>query len=260
VNLDIRVYTAQCTMVMKKMSNKHAHNWINRTDEVCLNKFGTKMKIIKYNTAFDLVVEFQDEHKVQKKAYYGDFKRGLVKNPYDKVIFREGYIGEGYLTQINKKKTKEYTVWVNMMKRCYSKYDNRSNAYDDCVVSESWKNYSNFCLWYKNNSYSCSEDLELDKDIFYNNMKIYSDNTCILIPKKINRSFRRSKQDGLDLINNTWRARFQNKHIGMFSTKKDAKVAFLNKKNKVFQDLVEHYKNELPTELYNKLKNVKLVF
>ena len=42
-------------------------DFINRTGEINHNSFGTKMIIIEYNNAKDIVVEFQDEFKFKKK-------------------------------------------------------------------------------------------------------------------------------------------------------------------------------------------------
>lgn len=45
------------------------------------------MKIIEYKTCDDMIVEFQDEYKEKVNAQYQAFKRGNVKNPYDKTVF-----------------------------------------------------------------------------------------------------------------------------------------------------------------------------
>lgn len=233
-------------------------NWINRTGEISRTRFGTPIKIIKYNTNRDIIIEFQDKYMVQKHSNYNDFKKGRIKNPYDRSVCGEGYLGERYLSQKNNKKTKEYRVWENIITRCYCKDKNRK-AYEDCTVSESWKNYSNFYTWYNNNSYQCRECLEVDKDIFGNNSKIYSEETCILIPRNINGSIQQSKQGGSFLFNGKWVANCRGKYIGTFNTKEEAEIKFLNEKNDEFQRKIESYKNELPKHLYDKLKTVWLV-
>lgn len=67
----------------------------NRVGEINYNKNGTKMIIIKYNSYNDIIIEFQDEYRIKVNTRYGDFKKGNVKNPYDKTILNIGYIGMG---------------------------------------------------------------------------------------------------------------------------------------------------------------------
>lgn len=57
--------------------------------------------------------------------------KGHVSNPYDKKIYGVGYIGVGeYKPSNNKKMTKSYIRWSNMMRRCYSSaYKNLHKTY-----------------------------------------------------------------------------------------------------------------------------------
>ena len=50
------------------------------------------MKIIAYRGNNDIDVEFQDEYHHVKNTTYSNFKRGNVKNPYDKDLFGIGYL------------------------------------------------------------------------------------------------------------------------------------------------------------------------
>ena len=101
-----------------------------------------------------------------------------------------GYIGDGkYKSRDeNKKKTKAYNTWSHMLRRCYDPYYlNEHPTYRDCIVCEEWHNFQNFAKWYEENYYECNdEQMQLDKDILIKGNKIYSPNTCILVPKRIN--------------------------------------------------------------------------
>ena len=89
----------------------------------------------------------------------------------------------------NGKTTREYTLWTNMLRRCYYIDD---ECYKNCEVCERWHCYANFLedlpliegyeLWINNNNY------ELDKDFKQQGTeyKIYSIETCIFIPKNEN--------------------------------------------------------------------------
>jgi hypothetical protein len=246
------------------INNKHAHNWIDRTGEIGYTKYGTPMKIVEYNRTSDILIEFLDNYRIQKHTSYEKFINRNVKNPYDRSLYGIGFLGEGGLAVQNNKKTKEYRAWSSMIYRCYyKKYKYTFAAYKDCEVSEEWENYSNFYKWYSQNKYKCSDNLEIDKDILSNGNKVYSSETCLLVPKRINNFCQASKQGGCYLTkSNTWAARLnhnkQNIHIGVFKSFKEAEDAFLLYKNSILQNLVEKYKTEIPKDTYNKLKNAKL--
>ena len=246
------------------MSGKHAHNWIDRTGEVGYTKHGTPMKIIEYNGASNILIEFLDDYGIKKHTSYEKFTKGTVKNPYDRTVFGEGLLGEGGLAVENNEKTKEYRVWSLIIYRCcYKKYSRKLAPYKDCEVSEEWKNYSNFYKWYEDNFYECSDQLEVDKDILSKEEKIYSKETCLLIPREINGFCKPSKQGGCYLtVCNKWSANVNRRsgytHIGNFDNFEEAEIEFIKCKNSIFQSLVDKYKGELPKYVYKKLKNAKL--
>lgn len=107
-----------------------------------------------------------------------------------------GYMGDGkYKSKDeNKKKTKAYNTWNHMLRRCYDPYYlNEHPTYIDCYVCEEWYNFQNFAKWFYENYYECNdEQMQLDKDILIKGNKIYSPNTCILVPKRINCLFTKS--------------------------------------------------------------------
>ena len=135
------------------------------------------------------------------------FKNGLIKNPYDKNVFGMGYIGEG---KYNKKDyEKIYNTWSDMLRRCYEPYFiNKNLAYIDCYVHDEWHNFQNFAKWYEENYYEIKEQrMCLDKDILNKGNKIYSSETCLIVPQVINQLFvkPRIKNDlpiGVGIFNN----------------------------------------------------------
>lgn len=108
-------------------------------------------------------------------------KNGQVKNPdqKDKYGFYVGtYMIDKYI----------YNIWKNMERRCYyPNYPSYENyGAKGITVSDSFKNYVFFETWYKA-IWDGKTKLELDKDIKSNGeCKIYSPETCILIPSAIN--------------------------------------------------------------------------
>lgn len=67
-----------------------------RTDgigETNISNEGYLMKIVGYNGALDVTVEFQDEHKYRVHTTYNNFKKGKCKNPFFPSVFGYGYLG-----------------------------------------------------------------------------------------------------------------------------------------------------------------------
>lgn len=67
-------------------------------------------------------------------------------------------------------------------------------TYKDCSVCDEWLCYANFEKWYDDNYYEVNnEEMNLDKDILVKENKIYSPNTCIFVPQRINALFIKGK-------------------------------------------------------------------
>ena len=169
-------------------------NKINdRIEEISISNEGYKMKIIKYNSAKDIIIEFQDKYNAKIHTNYEAFKRGVVKNPYHPSVYGVGCCGQGkYVTRDkNGKITKAYKIWSEMLKRCYDPYFlNKFPTYIDCYVCEEWLNFQNFAKWFYDNYYEIDGQLMcLDKDILFKNNKIYCPNNCIILPQRINKLF-----------------------------------------------------------------------
>jgi thymidylate synthase len=90
-----------------------------------------------------------------------------------------------------------YTMWDNMISRCYDKNHPSYKFYGEkgVTVSTAWQNYSIFEHSIKNvpgfRDWCDNKKMELDKDYYGANQ--YSESTCIFIPKKYN--LKLSKQE-----------------------------------------------------------------
>ena len=158
-------------------------------------KYGTKATTVQYINNKDVLVEFNDDYRFQYHTTYINFKNGRLTNPYDKSIYRIGFIGIGDYDS----KHISYPAWFNMIKRCYKKqksYDDES--YDDCIVDKEWHNFR-FAKWYEENMYVCDERLVIDKDIKLHGNRMYSKEYCMLLPEKINLLFIKEKARRGDL-------------------------------------------------------------
>lgn len=248
---------------------------IERLGEENYNYFGSLMKIVEYNRCDDIVIEFQDKYKYRKKCTYDSFLKGSVKNPYDKEVYGVGYIGVGkYKTKINKKQTYEYKIWKGMLERCYDAYFiNKHISYKDCFVCEEWHNFQVFAEWYKKNIYNCNnERMHIDKDILYKGNKIYSPETCVIVPQRINGLFIKrqgnrgkypigvclNKRDNklyarCNIIDEYGKSKF--KYLNSFPLNRPFQTFYTYKifKENYIKQVADEYKGLIPQKLYEAL-------
>lgn len=160
------------------------------------------MKIIEYNNSSNIVVEFQDDHKAKVVTTYVNFQRRQVRNPYDKTVYGVGYLGEGnYKVYIDQEHLEPvYNVWRTLLGRCCTeKHRKQFPAYADCQVCDEWLCYQNFAQWWNDNMYYVgNERMHLDKDIKCKGNKLYSPETCIIVPQSINEIFHISGRKNKD--------------------------------------------------------------
>ena len=228
------------------------------------------MKIIKYNVSSDIIVEIQDKYKAKVHTKFCHFESGNVKNPYHPNKWG-GYIGEGKYTIFkNGKQTECGKKWMSMLIRCYDKeFHKKEPTYTDCEICKEWLNYQNFAEWFYKNYYEISnEKMCLDKDILIKGNKIYSPQTCIFVPDRINKLFIKSdairgeypigisyhkRKSGNDclrvditLING------KRKLLGLFSFNEVEKafICYKTEKEKIIKQVADEYKNLIPIELY----------
>ena len=230
------------------------------------NKHGTVMKIIEFNNTNDIIIEFQDEYKITKNTTYGNFQRGVIKNPYDKTIYDVAYTGDGiHKISINNKLTIEYKTWHNMLGRCFIPKRMRG-SYEGVTCCEEWLNFQNYAQWYKDNYYEVdNERMEIDKDILIKGNKIYSPEYCVFLPQRINlllinrRNYRgetllgtqRNKSGTFSA--NAVGSNEKSYSLGSFSTEIEAFNAYKEFRENVFKEVAEKYKDKIPYKAYQAL-------
>lgn len=235
----------------------------NRLGEIRINNQGLLMKIIRYNGRADIDVQFEDGY-TKYNSYYSNFEKGRIRNPYKKDVYGIGYFGEG-----EGKNNPAYSSWNHMMSRCYSKNrtDSKLSTYNECFVCEEWHNFQNFIKWYNENYYEIeNEKMQLDKDILIKGNKIYSPDTCIFVPQRINKLFVKSNKIRGKLPigvayhtkNNNYTSHCsinnKNKHLGSFKSPEEAFYAYKEFKENYIKIIANKYKekylNIFPEKLY----------
>lgn len=168
-----------------------------RINETNYNNEGCLMKIVKYNNCLDVTIEFFDDYKAQVHTTYKCFQDGKVKNPYYPSIFGVGMIGEKYPVKNGKKNTKEYYTWYHMLKRCYDEdCKKKYPTYENVTCCDEWLLYENFYEWLHSqenfDKWIQTDRSAIDKDILVKGNKIYSSETCCLVPQNVNGLFAKS--------------------------------------------------------------------
>lgn len=94
-----------------------------------------------------------------------------------------------------------YIAWFNMLSRCYDEKMLQTHpSYRGCSVCDQWLNFQVFAAWY--DSQNAPDGWHVDKDIRKPGNKVYSPDTCGLVPSEINQLFvrqKRKKNNGLPL-------------------------------------------------------------
>lgn len=233
----------------------------NRLLEENFNSQGCLMKIIEYNSYSDILVEFQDEYKYRTRAGYKEFKSGSIKNWYHPSVCGVGIVGDKYKDCITKngKMSHEYKTWSSLLLRCFDEnYKIKEITYQDVTCCKEWLSYENFYEWlYQQENFEKwlnNDDWAIDKDILIKGNKIYSPNTCCLVPRIVNSLFIKRTNDrgiypiGVTKHKDRFRARCDNpllktrKHIGLYNTPEEAFQAYKQyKENLIRQVAQEEY-------------------
>lgn len=225
-------------------------------DEENLNKQGCLMKIVEYNKAKDIIVEFQDDYRAKVHSQYDKFIKGQIKNPYYPSVCGVGMIGNRYPVSKDYKDTKEYALWCRMIRRCFDVKNKRKNpSYQNVTCCEEWLLFENFYEWLRSqenfDKWYDGDMWAIDKDILIKNNKIYSPETCCLVPINVNSLFTKSNATrgslpiGVERMKNKFRSTCSNpftkktEHSCLYSTINEAFRAYKNQKEEIIKQIAE---------------------
>lgn len=241
------------------------------------DRVGTELKMknglvatcISYNNANSITVRFHDGLEVHTS--WKAFSIGEVKNKNVKTAWGVGFIGEGRYSTVdeNNERLHVYVLWRNMLERCYGSRYKDNKAYEGCTVDKDWHNYQNFAKFYYNNFYEVDgERMELDKDISVKGNKIYSNDTCIFVPQRVNSLLikQRKKNNELPIGVNTDGSRFyayitiekKRRGLGGYATPEEAFQAYKAAKEEYIQKVALEYKYKIPARLFVALMNYEV--
>lgn len=232
----------------------------NRVGEKFITNEGYEIEIVEYFCAINCTIRFESKLEIYNISYKV-IKNGSIKNPYHRSVQGIGYYGIGYY---NSQKSRRYTVWSNMLQRCYNEsYQEKYPTYKDCSVAEEWHNFQNFAKWYEDNYV---EDFELDKDIVNKENKIYSAQNCCFVPREINALFKHEnmREDlptGVKRHGNKYQSLIMKNgkytFLGTFKTILEASEMYKITKESIIKKLANKWRYKLNLTVYDILINYK---
>jgi hypothetical protein len=227
-----------------------------RIGVIATNISGLKMKCIEYYNSSNISVEFENGYVIHN-VQWNNFVRGKVKDKSkkDSKIIKSG------------KLSKEYYTWIHMLDRCFNeKIKEQKPTYKDCICCDEWLIFDNFCSWlHEQENFSIWQNLKwsaIDKDILVKGNKIYSPETCCLVPINVNSLF--VKQDtnrgnlpiGVFLRNDKYKAYCANPLlnkkailIGSYDNQEDAFLCYKQYKENLIKQIADiEYNNQTITK------------
>ena len=241
-------------------------NYKDCVGKVCKSKLSGDFKVLKYNDSANVEIQFV-KTGFETVARLTNIRNGKVKDPYLPSVYGVGVLGTKYQPTINGVITKEYTLWCNMLKRCYSDtVKKKQPTYEGCEVSENFKYYEYFHEWCNKQIGFAADGFELDKDLLTKGNKVYSESICIFIPSEINLLLVKCEASrGEYLIGVHWckthkafvakvsKNKGNPEHLGYFKTELEAFNAYKKAKESFIKEQAEKWKGKIDERAYEVL-------
>ena len=239
--------------------------------KICKSKSAGDFKIVKYNDNKNIEIQFLNTG-YRKVAEMKEVRNGGIKDPYAPSVYGIGILGTKYPISEGGQDTKEYTLWKNMLQRCYSNtYKKKYPTYESCEVSNKFKSYEYFYEWCnKQIGFNC-DNFDLDKDLLIKGNKVYSESTCVFIPQEINTVLIKSTASrGEHLIGVCWsktanafkaqvnKGKGRREYLGYFKTELEAFNAYKKAKEVFVKEQAEKWKSQIDERAYNALMNYEV--
>ena len=258
-----------------------------RPGDVYPTRKGGDVVVLEYINNTNVLVKFLDMNGYEVWTSLSVLRKGLVRNLYTPYLFGVGYMGEGphKSTDYLGKPVRKYTAWGNMIERCYSKaMKRRCPSYETATACLDWENFQNFAEWFIQQSGHEDRGWQLDKDLLGDGSKIYSPETCTLLPARLNILIKNTSRTNQSFILPEYSETYlptgvsynpksksymisvstlenPSKHKGIyFKTPFDAFRAYKEYKESLIKELAFIYKDNLSKKAYAALLELKVNF
>ena len=239
--------------------------------KICKSKSSGDFKILKYNDKTNVEIQFL-KTGFEAVVQLGNIRNGNVKDSYSPSVYGVGISGAKYSISEGGVITKEYTLWCGMLKRCYSDtYQKKYPTYIGCKMSDKFKSYEYFYEWCHKQIGFGVKGWQLDKYLLVKGNKVYSESTCVFIPKEINQLLtKRASSRGEHLIGVCWDKRHKafkaqvgknkggREHLGYFTTEIEAYNTYKQAKESFIKEQANKWKGKIDERAYNALMNYQV--
>lgn len=168
-------------------------------------------------------------------------------------------------TKRNRRLTSAYSAWRPMIQRCYDPKEHIVKPlYIDCIVADEWHDFQNFADWFYSHPHNAN-GYELDKDLLVKGNKLYSPDTCCLVPHELNvllldrRSDRGEYPQGVDRKKSElkYRARLnvdgKSIHLGYFNCPNEAHQAYKKAKEAYVKEKALEWQDRIADNVFQAL-------
>lgn len=236
-------------------------DWSNLVGQIFkTNRYGFVEVIYAYHSK-NIKVKFINTGYIST-VWYKLLKKGQVVDPTAPRIQGIACVGIGKYSP--KKNRKAYATWYDILRRVPKTVncDNYLPSYSECEVCQEWLNFQNFAEWFEANY---KPNFEIDKDLLYKYNKLYSPQTCCMIPKELNlfiikRTNERNLAIGVEKSNSPGyisrcRNPFKKKSVflGYYKTEVEAFDAYKQYKEQLFKLMAAKYKGVVSERVYKAL-------
>ena len=246
-------------------------NYKDCVGKILKSKNFGEFKVLKYNDSKNVEIQFLNTG-YETTAQLVQVKSGNVKDTYLPSVYGIGVLGTKYPSKINGVLTKEYVLWCSMLKRCYSTIlKKKYPTYEGCEVSDNFKSYEYFYEWCNEQIGFNNEGWHLDKDLLIRGNKVYSENTCVFIPKEINSMLIKcTASRGKYLIGVCWsnsnkafvaqvnKNKGKQRYLGLFKTEIEAFNAYKQAKENFIKEQADKWKSQIDDRAYEALMNYQV--
>ena len=141
-------------------------------------------------------------------------------------------------------------------------------CYDGVYVCEEWLNFQVFAEWYFNHSFY-DVGYDLDKDLLVRGNKVYSPDTCCMLPNIINsglalpKNISRYLPIGVTIspkgrYNSRICTKENGRHIGVYGTPEEASAAYVQAKERYVKNKALEWANRIEWKAFKALMEWKV--
>ena len=223
--------------------------------------------IVEYNNKDNILIEFikTGYRTIITSSRIAD---GSIKDKLLPRIYNVGISGTKYPTN-----TKHYTAWYGMLQRCYDKslHTKINKTYKNCTVSDNFLRYEYFYEWCEKQVGFADSHFELDKDLLIKGNSVYSEHTCVFVPREINIAMIKSNASRgnlfigvtFDKASNNYRScvcigNGKRLDLGAYNTEIEAFNAYKKAKENYLKELANKWKDKIDDRAYNALMNYQV--